>query len=78
MMTGLKLLGESGLNFFLMARICSRARNAEETGNIQASFLMGGPAEAADPSGSGSDFDTPTSVADVLTPREIISTQTET
>lgn len=30
-MTGLKLLGVSGLNFFLMARICRRARNAEET-----------------------------------------------
>ena len=28
-MTGLKLLGDSGLSFFLMARICSSARNAE-------------------------------------------------
>lgn len=32
-MTGLKLLGEMGLNFFLMALICSRARNAEGAGN---------------------------------------------
>ena len=28
-MTGLKLPGDSGLSFFLMARICSSARNAE-------------------------------------------------
>lgn len=28
-MTGLKLVGERGLSFFLMARICSRALNAK-------------------------------------------------
>lgn len=28
-MTGLKLVGEMGLSFFLMARICSRARKAK-------------------------------------------------